>query len=343
MRAACLLFAVASASAAAAPAPPAPIAVTPGDKEAWVEWGPSAGATGYNVYSANGGAYTQIAANLKTLAFLQTGLTDGVDYSFYATAVDASGESLPSLMIDATPNIPANFLPVFTASSVTNGASFAPGAVPGSIVTIFGTNLLTNTNGIHTAQQVPLPTTIANTSVLVGGLLAPLFAADRNNNTGQEQINLQIPWEFAGHSSVPVVVNNGTTISASVTVPLAAAQPGVFILDSANDGFLHGDYAVVNAARPAQPGEEILAYLTGLGAVTATPSSGSVGSANTSTTPVVQIGSLNATVDFSGLAPGFVGLYQVNFTVPPTTPSGTQSVVVAIGGTAAAAASLPVQ
>lgn len=343
MRVPSLLLAAASVAFAAAPAPPAPITVTPGDKEAWVQWGASAGATSYNVYSASGAGYTRIASNLKTVAFLETGLTDGVDYSFYATAVNAEGESLPSLMVDSTPNVPANFLPVFTASSVANGASFVQGAVAGSIVTIFGTNLLTNTNGIHTAQQIPLPTTIANTSVLAGGLLAPLFAADRNNNNGQEQINLQIPWEFAGQSSIPIVVNNGTTISAAVTVPLAAAQPGVFILDSANDGFLHGDYAVVNAARPAQPGEEIVAYLTGLGAVTSTPASGSPGSANTSTKPAVQIGSLSATVQFSGLAPGFVGLYQVNFTVPPTTPSGTQSVVVSIGGAAGAAASLPVQ
>src|SRR5579863_4939514 len=239
MRAPFLLFAAVSA-AFAAPAPPTPITATPGDKEAWVQWGASAGATGYNVYSNSGAGYAKIASNLQTLAFLQTGLTDGVDYSFYATALDASGESLPSKMVDTTPNIPNNFLPVFTASSVTNGASFVQGAVAGSIVTIFGTNLLTNTDGLHTAQQIPLPTTIASTSVLVGGLLAPLFAVDRNNNTGQEQINLQIPWEFAGQASVPVVVTNGATISAIVTLPLMAAQPGVFIVDSANDGFFHG-------------------------------------------------------------------------------------------------------
>ena len=342
MRALCLLFA-ASAAFAAVPAPPAPITVTPGDKETWVQWGASAGATGYNVYSSNGAGYTKIASNLQTLAFLQTGLTDGVDYSFYATALNGDGEGQPSLMVDSTPNVPNNFLPVFTASSVTNGASFVPGAVAGSIVTIFGTNLLTNTNGLHTAQQIPLPTTIASTSVLVGGILAPLFAVDRNNNNGQEQINLQIPWQFAGQSSVPIVVTNGATISASVTLPLTAAQPGVFVLDSANDGFLHGDYAVANTARPAQPGEEILCYLTGLGAVTTTPPSGSPGSAGTTTKPLVQIGSLSATVDFSGLAPGFVGLYQVNFTVPPTTPSGAQSVVVSIAGSSSAAVNLPVQ
>ncbi len=328
----------------AQPVPPSPITVTPGDQEAWVAWGPSPGASGYNVYVSSTGTFTKIASALTTFAYLQTGLTNGVNYTYYVTAYNSSGESIPSTNIDITPGVPNTYLPVFPVNGVTNGASFVQGAIPGSIVTIFGTHLSTNLTGVASAVQIPLPTTISKVSVLVGGVLAPLFAVVKNNVTGQEQINLQIPWQFAGQSSVPVVVNNGTTISAIVTVPLQTAQPGIFLLDAAKDGFLHGDYSVVNSARPAQPGEEIVAYLTGMGPVSSTPASGTASSGLTTYQPVVTVsGGGTATVEFSGLSSQYVGLYQVNFVVPPTTPAGAQTVTIAVNGVSSNSATLPVQ
>ncbi len=333
----------AAAFAQSAPPPPAPITVTPGDHEAWVGWGASAGATSYNVYASNNGTYTKIASNVTTLAYLDTGLTDGVDYSFYATAVNSAGEGMPSLVIDITPAAPNTYLPTFPVNGVTNAASFSQGATPGSIVTIFGTHLSTNLIGLQTATTVPLPTTLYHVSVMVGSLLAPIFAVDKNNNTGSEQINLQIPWEFAGQASVPVTINNGTTISTTINIPITPEQPGIFILDAKNDGFLHGDNSVVNASGPAQPGEELVAYLTGMGPVTTTPASGSAGAGNTQYPPSVTVAGASADVKFSGLSSQYVGLYQVNFVVPPTTPAGTQTVTITVNGVTSNAASLPVQ
>ncbi len=334
---------LATTVAQSVPAPPSPITVTPANQEVWVAWGASAGAASYNVYATNTGTYTRIASNVTTLAYIQTGLTNGVDYSYYVTAVNSAGESLPSLQIDATPNPPNTYLPSFTAAGITNAASFTQGATPGSIITIFGTHLSTNLIGLQTATAVPLPTTIYHVSVMVGNVLAPLFAVDKDNNTGSEQINLQVPWQFAGQASVPVTINNGATISATVTVPLTAAQPGIFLLDADKDGFLHGDNSVVNAARPAQPGEEVVAYLTGMGTVSSTPASGSPGPGTTTATPVVTVGGTQAEVKFSGLSAQFVGLYQVNFVVPPATAAGTQSVTVSIHGVTSNSANLPVQ
>ncbi len=343
LRTFCFLAPLAATLAQSVPAPPAPITVTPGNQEAWVAWGASTGATSYNIYASSNGTYNKIASNVTTLAYLQTGLTNGVDYSFYATAVSSAGESLPSLLIDITPGPPNTYLPTFTVNGVTNAASFTQGAIPGSIVTIFGTHLSTNLIGLQTATQVPLPTTIYHVSVLVGNVLAPLFAVDKDNNTGSEQINLQIPWQFAGQSSVPVTINNGTTISATINIPLKAAQPGIFLLDTKQDGFLHGDNTVVNAARPAQPGEELVAYLTGMGPVSNSIASGSPGAGTTLSTPVVTVAGSQADVKFSGLSSQFVGLYQVNFVVPPTTPSGTQSVTIAVNGVTSNTANLPVE
>jgi uncharacterized protein (TIGR03437 family) len=57
----------------------------------------------------------------------------------------------------------------------------------------------------------------------------------------------------------------------------------------------------------------------------------------------VTIGGANALVDYAGLAPGFVGLYQINARVPSGLPAGNQAVVITMGGTQSSIALLPVQ
>jgi uncharacterized protein (TIGR03437 family) len=90
-------------------------------------------------------------------------------------------------------------------------------------------------------------------------------------------------------------------------------------------------------SRPARIGEYISIYATGLGDVTNRPGLGSPSLANplamTLVAPVVRIGGVPATVTFSGLAPGFSGLYQVNVQVPAGAPTGADvPVVLTIGG-----------
>ena len=57
----------------------------------------------------------------------------------------------------------------------------------------------------------------------------------------------------------------------------------------------------------------------------------------------MTIGNIAAHVDFSGLSPGWVGLYQVNVDVPQDAPTGLQPIVVSIGGVDSKASVLPVQ
>jgi uncharacterized protein (TIGR03437 family) len=84
------------------------------------------------------------------------------------------------------------------------------------------------------------------------------------------------------------------------------------------------------------PGQAIVLYCNGLGPVTFPPASGAPASATqlsqTTTPPVVTIGGQTAQVLFSGLSPGFVGLYQVNVTVPAGLSAGNQPITIAIGG-----------
>ncbi len=86
---------------------------------------------------------------------------------------------------------------------------------------------------------------------------------------------------------------------------------------------------------PAKPGQAIVAYGLGFGPVTPANASGVITTAaNSINGPVTfAFGSTPATVSYFGLAPGFVGLYQFNLTVPSTLANGDYPITVTVGGT----------
>ena len=97
-----------------------------------------------------------------------------------------------SLALFAAPSSWAQ-APLVLDGGAVNGASFRPAAAPGtavapgSIISIFGKNLAASTSGIQ-ADALPLPTSLAGTSVTIGGLAAPLFFVRA------DQINAVVPW-----------------------------------------------------------------------------------------------------------------------------------------------------
>ncbi len=222
--------------------------------------------------------------------------------------------------------------PALPANSVVNGASFRPvteanGAIaPGTIVAIFGTNLASET---QVALSVPLSTTLGQTSVTFGGTAAPLFFVSAT------QINAQVPFEVTtGAGTVAVQVRRGSATSESRAIPIAAQSPGIFTLNQQGTGtgaILHADtFQLVSDASPARPGEFLAIFCTGLGALNRAVSSGTIPPSpppETLTRPTVDIGGISANVTYSGLAPGFVGLYQVNVQVPAV-PTGTAQVII---------------
>jgi uncharacterized protein (TIGR03437 family) len=232
-----------------------------------------------------------------------------------------------------------------TIGGVVNGASFVKGGVvPGEIASLFGTNL-TSSTGINLTSGLPLPTTFMQDSVMVNSQAVALFAVDNVN--GQQQFNFQVPWEVASGPMANIAVDNNGTTGASVAVPVLAAQPGIFNYSSGGDTFgaiLHANFQLANTAHPAKGGETVLIYCTGLGAVSSPPADGAAGNGQvTMTMPTVTIGGVKAIVSFSGLAPTFVGLYQVNVEVPASLTSGNQPVVVSVAEAASNSVLLPVQ
>jgi uncharacterized protein (TIGR03437 family) len=239
-------------------------------------------------------------------------------------------------------NVVPNFTPVISIAGFTNAASFASGGSPGAIATLFGVHLTLNLMGITSSSSVPLPATLAGTTVTIDGKAAPVFNAANLN--GKEQISVQVPVDAAAGSAVPLVLNNGFA-SASVQVTLTAVQLGIFTIDGTQAAALHPDFSLISASHPAAPGETILVFCTGLGAVDPVVATGAAASgiSNTATSYTATVAGQNAIVVFSGLAPGLVALDQVNLTVPSGAPSGLQDLVLTGGGSTSNVAKIQVQ
>lgn len=233
------------------------------------------------------------------------------------------------------------------ASSVVNAASFVSGGVvPGGMATVFGSNL-TSATGINLASGLPLGTEFLKAEVKFNDKnTAPIFAVDNVN--GQAQINFQVPWELAGQTSALLqVVNNGFA-SLAVKVPVLAAQPGVFAYNAGGNTFgvvLHANFQLADSGHPAAGGETVLIYCSNLGAVSPAIQDGVAGTGKELTVakPTATIGGANAPVSFSGLAPDFVGLYQVNVQVPTGLTAGNQALVLTISGASGKPVLLPVK
>jgi uncharacterized protein (TIGR03437 family) len=284
-------------------------------------------------YTGDGGPATQAELNGQVGVAL-----DPPGNLYIADSGNNAIRKVGSLGAATTPN--------FSAAGITNGASFKTGLTAGGLITIFGANLSNGVVGFASFNQVPLPTSLANARVLINGSAIPLFYVV--NIDGSEQISAQAPFEIAGQQNVSLSIDNGRVVSPAIQVPVLAAQPGIFLPDGVDGAFLHGaDNSLVTAAKPASPGEVVVLYCTGLGAVTPPGTTGGLASgtqlSNTNITPAVTVGGTTANIGFSGLAPGLVGLYQINLTVPAGTSSGSANVIVVANGVSSNTARLPVQ
>jgi len=220
---------------------------------------------------------------------------------------------------------------------------------PGVIFSVNGTSLTDGSTAV--AQGTPLPERLAGARVLVNGVAAPLFAAS------PRQLVAQFPVELTDISSAGIQVevqsDAGAVSSGISNVNVAGFSPGILLSDQPPFGppvygrpaaiLRAGDSSqicpqgnTVCTANPVSPGDVVAIYMIGLGPVAGPwPTGDAAGKASpTLTTPVVTIGGVPAKVLFAGLTAGYVGLYQVNVTVPATTVRGDNvPLIVSMGGT----------
>jgi uncharacterized protein (TIGR03437 family) len=251
--------------------------------------------------------------------------------------------------------------PTAGALTTVDAASFVRAASPGQIVAAFGSGFPAGTQLSVQAPSTPLPTDLANVSVRVNGRLAPLFFVGAPGD-GSFQINYQMPYETAAGTALVEVLRENRLV-ASEYLAASATAPGVFTFNSTGQGqavALNQDFSFNGppggnpGAKPESRGRFIIVFANGQGrqlkdAVTSellTLPSGFPATGKlylTAVNPTVTIGGVNAEIGFSGLAPGFVGLWQLNVKIPDNAPTGNAvPLVISLGDKTSSATTVAV-
>jgi uncharacterized protein (TIGR03437 family) len=260
------------------------------------------------VTTANGQATTTVTAGATAGAITVTATSATFSVSFTLTAL------LPG---------PQNI-------TIVNGASFDPntGISPGSIATIRGVGILPGVSGVLAAPLTngQYPTTFSGVTVTFDGTPAPIYYVEDTN--GADQVTVQVPFEVQPGSAVALqvsVANEGSP--ATVMVPVKPLAPGVFTSVYGGKTYavaVRPDGSQVSPTNPAQRGETIQLYITGLGQATPTIATNAPGVADQAITSTLIVGLNNGGVRLVSAVygPGLVGIYIVIMEVPENTKTG---------------------
>ena len=219
-----------------------------------------------------------------------------------------------------------------------NAASYERAVAPGEIVAAFGSGFPAGTVVNEAASTLPLPTSLSNVAVRVNGINAPLFYTGAGGTFGDGlfQINYQLPFETAAGTATVDVLYDGK-LAASEYLNVSAAAPGVFTRDASGQGqaiALNQDFSFNGATKPEARGKYLVIFANGQGGqlldstsrqLIALPSGAAAPASPLYVTPempTVTIGGVTVPVTFSGLVPGFVGLWQLNVQIPANAPTG---------------------
>jgi uncharacterized protein (TIGR03437 family) len=251
--------------------------------------------------------------------------------AYPATLVISSPTSIPQ-----TVTVPVMFVlgaggSDTTITSLGNSATGTGNGAPGGLLSIFGTGLAKTT----AIASVPsgIPSSLGGVSAAVNGIAAPVLYVSPT------QVNVQVPYEVGAGPAVIGLTNEGGVVGAQFQ--MAPAAPGIFV--DAN--------GTVAPQGEVLPGSVASLYLTGAGEVSLGLATGF---ATSPTTPLasgpkpllplsVTVDGAQAFVQTAGVAPGQVGVVQVNYVAPAGLAPGKHAVVVTIGGTASGAAYVTVR
>jgi uncharacterized protein (TIGR03437 family) len=195
-------------------------------------------------------------------------------------------------------------------------------------------------------NPVPLPISLADTQVLVNGTPAPIFSV------APQQINFQLPMSTpTGTALVEVVRESTGQTLGSYPVSVSTMSPGLFYSNVNTRATFAGadpcrgasgicyqaiannsDGTANSPSNPAPHGTMVSIFGTGQGVVSGAPADGDVapGQTPTSYMPRLFLGSFDVSsgISYSGLTPGQIGQWEIDFTIPNTIQVGTYIVLV---------------
>jgi uncharacterized protein (TIGR03437 family) len=245
---------------------------------------------------------------------------------------------------DSTNNRVTHFL---KPGSVVNGATFQASlpVAQGALATFFGTGLDVDPS---VAGVLPLPRALADRELVVNDEPAPVMYA------GAGQVNFQVPTQApVGNARVAVRMACTKELLSGGTMVVATLTPGIYTTNASGQALaVNQDGSLNSPANPAARGSVITLYGTGQGQVNPPVDDGAPAPASppatTAATPTTDgktcqkaqenaicavVGNTMAVIQFSGLAPNMVGVWQINLQIPPDTITGSAvPMVVVISG-----------
>jgi uncharacterized protein (TIGR03437 family) len=271
-------------------------------------------------------------------------------YSTGQATIGFSGAGFPQDIFYADVQAP----PTISNGGVVDAAGYQTTIAPGEYVAIFGTNLTDGSTSQFSlecpAEACVYPIAYTPDFGLGYGYVSVSFDVNGATYPGYpyfaspNQVNLIAPWELEGQTTAQVKVSLDALYGAELfsniaNVQIADYAPAFFV--SCNEACAQDtNYNLISPSNPAKRGNVIILYANGLGPVT-NPQGDGVPAGNsitaplslTTATPVVTIGGAQAQVQWSGLAPTFQGLYQINVVVPQNAATGSAvPISVQIGG-----------
>lgn len=296
-----------------------------------------AGAPGINL-TVSGSSFLATSKVLWNGTPLPTTFVDSTRLKADVAAVLVAAPGMASVTV-ATPGVTppnavvftvGNPVPATSTAGIMSAASGLAAIAPGSLISIYGTNLAPANAA---AGSMPLPASLAGTSVTINGMAAPVLFVSAG------QINVQVPYE-APPGTATLTVQSGSLTSAPVSFAVQAVAPGILpvVLDAVTG-------TLISQQTPARAGQYLTVYVTGQGAVDPPVATGAAAPADPFAFPVAavtaQTGGVDAMVTFAGMAPGLAGLLQVNLQVPEA-GAGNLPLVITVGGVASNPVTVPV-
>jgi uncharacterized protein (TIGR03437 family) len=237
----------------------------------------------------------------------------------------ASQTAIMNLTVSGVTVMPWNFNASVSPpniTSVVNAGNFGTDIAPGGLISVFGTNL----SPVNMASsEIPLPTALANSCLSVNGQPVPILFVSPT------QVNAQIPFQAIG--DVTLILRTPGGISNNFNLVIEPNAPSVFYgtagpEDNIPTVVLNSDNELVTPSHPINrsSGSALVIYLTGLGQTSPAVATGQPAPSSplslSLVQPTVTLGGVNLTVLYAGLAPGLVGVDQINVSVPSNVPTG---------------------
>jgi uncharacterized protein (TIGR03437 family) len=281
---------------------------------------------------------------MQSINALETSLSTATGSSRVVTngrtlVVDSAGGNVYALtasglsVLPMAP-VPVSLQPVIGKAGVVNLASYLSTVAANEMAAVYGTNLAASAN-VSSGQ---LPTILGGTCVTLNNQAVPLTLSSAG------QINFQIPPGLAA-GKYPLVVRsiaNQAASASSLSVTVAKYAPAVIMTSDGHASIYHSDGSLVTTSNPTTRDQRLVIYAAGLGPTTG----GTVTAGNPSpSSPLAVTGAVSVyfgpvgysqapvIVEWSGLTPGMVGIYQIDVYVPGTHVEGdTVPVTLQVGG-----------